>query len=99
MMMFEEMGFCGDLNFFSALLNKVKVEVVVPQNQIELDSMVDNNYSDEKIDVDETNFDVHDQFYLLSFYSMMKPYCSWIYQRNIDNRMGDAEIEDADAEL
>ncbi|KAM3307471.1 mucin-2-like [Capsicum chacoense] len=29
----------------------------------------------------------------------MKPDYSWIYQRNIDNRMGDAEIEDADAEL
>ncbi|KAF3648776.1 hypothetical protein FXO38_05301 [Capsicum annuum] len=29
----------------------------------------------------------------------MKPNYSWIYQRNIDNRMGDAEIEDADDEL
>ncbi|KAM3396957.1 hypothetical protein P3S68_000469 [Capsicum galapagoense] len=70
MMMFEKGGFCGDLDFFPALLNKVKVKVVVPQNQIELDSMVDNDYSDEEIDVDETNFDVHDQFYLLSLYSM-----------------------------
>ncbi|PHT68800.1 hypothetical protein T459_28287 [Capsicum annuum] len=29
----------------------------------------------------------------------MEPDYSWIYQRNIDNRMGDAEIEDADDEL
>ncbi|PHT45080.1 Cytokinin riboside 5'-monophosphate phosphoribohydrolase LOG4 [Capsicum baccatum] len=28
-----------------------------------------------------------------------EPDYSWIYQRNIDNRMGDAEIEDVDDEL
>ncbi|PHT65585.1 hypothetical protein T459_30010 [Capsicum annuum] len=59
MMMFEEMGFCGDLDFFSAPLKKV----VALQNWIEPDSVVDDDYSDEEIDV-------HDQFYLLSLYSM-----------------------------
>ncbi|PHT52958.1 hypothetical protein CQW23_07420 [Capsicum baccatum] len=59
-MMFEEMGFYDDLDFFCALLKKVDVEVVAPQNQIEPDSMVDDDYSDEEIDVDEPNFDVHD---------------------------------------
>ncbi|PHU30680.1 hypothetical protein BC332_02773 [Capsicum chinense] len=29
----------------------------------------------------------------------MKPDYCWIYQRNIDNRMSDAEIEDVDDEL
>ncbi|PHU24847.1 hypothetical protein BC332_03179 [Capsicum chinense] len=71
MMMFEEMGFCGYLDFFPALLKKVKVKVVAPQNQIEPDSVVDDDYSDEEIDVDDPNFDVHDQFYLLSLYSMV----------------------------
>ncbi|PHU06803.1 hypothetical protein BC332_23292 [Capsicum chinense] len=70
MMMFEEMGFCGDLDFFPAPLKEMKVEVIAPQNQIEPDSVVDDDYSDEKIDVDEPNFDGHDQFYLLSLYSM-----------------------------
>ncbi|KAF3635158.1 hypothetical protein FXO38_23940 [Capsicum annuum] len=71
MMMFEEIESCGDLDFFSALLKKVGVEVVSPQNQIEPDSVVDDDYNDEEIDVDEPNFDVHDQFYLLSLYSMI----------------------------
>ncbi|PHT50137.1 hypothetical protein CQW23_09884 [Capsicum baccatum] len=70
MMMFEEIEFCGDLDFFPAPLKEVGVEVVAPQNQIELDSVVDDDYSDEEIDVDEPNFDVYDQFYLLSLYSM-----------------------------
>ncbi|KAF3637659.1 hypothetical protein BC332_07442 [Capsicum chinense] len=51
MMMFEEMRFCGDLDFFPAPLKKVKVEVVAPQNRIEPDSVVDDDYSDEEIDV------------------------------------------------
>ncbi|KAM3340443.1 hypothetical protein P3S68_030313 [Capsicum galapagoense] len=71
MMIFEEMGFCGDLDFFPAPLKEVEVKVVAPQNQIEPDSMVDDDYSDEEIDVDEPNFDVHDQFYFLSLYSML----------------------------
>ncbi|KAF3628889.1 hypothetical protein FXO38_27985 [Capsicum annuum] len=71
MMMFEEMGFYGDLDFFPAPLEEVKVEMVTPQNQMELDSVVDDDYSDEEIDVDQTNFDVHDQFYLLSLYSIV----------------------------
>ncbi|PHU05327.1 hypothetical protein BC332_26149 [Capsicum chinense] len=70
MMIFEEMGLCGDLDFFPASLKEVEVKMVAPQNQIEPDSMVDDDYSDEEIDVDEPNFDVHDQFYLLSLYSM-----------------------------
>ncbi|PHU23166.1 hypothetical protein BC332_08273 [Capsicum chinense] len=69
--LFDEMTFCGDLDFFPALLKKVKVKVVAPQNQIEPDFVVDDDYSDEEIDVDEPNFDVHDQFYLLSVYSMV----------------------------
>ncbi|PHT76500.1 hypothetical protein T459_20022 [Capsicum annuum] len=31
--------------------------------------------------------------------NMMEPDYSWIYQRNIDNRIGKAENEDADDEL
>ncbi|PHT38295.1 hypothetical protein CQW23_21868 [Capsicum baccatum] len=70
MMMFVKMKFCGDLYFFSAPLKKVGMEVVASQNQIEPNSVVDDDYSDEEIDVEESNFDVHDQFYLLSLYSM-----------------------------
>ncbi|KAF3619890.1 hypothetical protein FXO38_32677 [Capsicum annuum] len=70
-MMFKEMRFYDDLDFFRALLKKVDVEMVAPQNQIKLDSVVDDDYSDEEIDVDEPNFDVHDQFYLLSLYTMV----------------------------
>ncbi|PHU19308.1 hypothetical protein BC332_10459 [Capsicum chinense] len=58
MMIFEEMKFCGDLDFFPSPLKKVEMEVIAPQNQIELDSVVDDNYSDEEIDVDEPNFDI-----------------------------------------
>ncbi|PHT54636.1 Protein ETHYLENE INSENSITIVE 3 [Capsicum baccatum] len=75
MIMFEEMGFCVDLDFFPAPLKKVEVEVVSPQIQIEPDSVVDDDYGDEEIDVDELNFDVHDQFYLLSLYSMVLQKC------------------------
>ncbi|KAH0666946.1 hypothetical protein KY290_029103 [Solanum tuberosum] len=54
MMMFEEMGFCGDLDFFPAPLKEVEVEVAAPQSQTEPDSVVDDDYSDEEeIDVDE----------------------------------------------
>ncbi|KAF3658314.1 hypothetical protein FXO38_13279 [Capsicum annuum] len=72
MMIFEKMGLCGDLDFFPAPLKKVevKLEVVVSQNQIESNFVVDDDYSDKEIDVDEPNFDVLDQFYLLSLYSM-----------------------------
>ncbi|KAF3659896.1 hypothetical protein FXO38_12403 [Capsicum annuum] len=35
---------------------------------------------------------------LLCYDSLMKPDYSWIYQRNIDSRMGEAENEDADDE-
>uniref|UniRef100_M1A5I8 EIL1 n=1 Tax=Solanum tuberosum TaxID=4113 RepID=M1A5I8_SOLTU len=53
-MMFEEMGFCGDLDFFPAPLKEVEVEVAAPQSQTEPDSVVDDDYSDEEeIDVDE----------------------------------------------
>ncbi|KAM3344812.1 hypothetical protein P3S68_024521 [Capsicum galapagoense] len=73
MMIFEKMGFCGDLDFFPAPLKKVevKLKVIVPQNQIESNFVVDDDYSDKEIDVDESNFDVHDQFYLLSLDSMV----------------------------
>ncbi|KAL3335845.1 hypothetical protein AABB24_031863 [Solanum stoloniferum] len=49
MMMFEEMGFCGDLDFFPAPLKEV--EVAAPQTEAE--QVVDDDYSDEDIDVDE----------------------------------------------
>ncbi|KAF3646735.1 hypothetical protein FXO37_20309 [Capsicum annuum] len=77
MMIFEKMGFCGDLDFFPAPLKEVELEVVASQNQIEPDSVVDDDYSDKEIDVNEPNFDVHDQFYLLSLYSMV--ICSLIF--------------------
>ncbi|KAM3235970.1 hypothetical protein P3L10_016007 [Capsicum annuum] len=88
MMIFEKMGLCGDLDFFPAPLKKVevKLEVVVSQNQIESNFVVDDDYSDKEIDVDEPNFDVLDQFYLLSLYSMVIFYvlicrnkdCKWV---------------------
>ncbi|CAN4100716.1 unnamed protein product [Withania somnifera] len=49
MMMFQEMGFCGDLDFFPALLKEV--EVAAPQAEPE--QVDDDDYSDEDIDVDE----------------------------------------------
>ncbi|MCD9640409.1 Protein ETHYLENE INSENSITIVE 3 [Datura stramonium] len=49
MMMFEEMGFCGDLDFFPAPLKEV--EVAAPHT--EPGQVVDDDYSDEDIDVDE----------------------------------------------
>ncbi|KAI5667179.1 hypothetical protein M9H77_17032 [Catharanthus roseus] len=49
MMMFEEMGFCGDLDFFSAPLKEPDVEA--PNNEQE--PVVDDDYSDDEIDVDE----------------------------------------------
>ncbi|XP_060172739.1 protein ETHYLENE INSENSITIVE 3-like [Lycium barbarum] len=50
MMMFEEMGFCGDLDFFPAPLKEVE-PAAAPQT--EPDPVVDDDYSDEEIDVDE----------------------------------------------
>ncbi|PHT46471.1 ETHYLENE INSENSITIVE 3-like 1 protein [Capsicum baccatum] len=49
MMMFEEMGFCGDLDFFPAPLKEV--DVAVPHTEPE--QVVDDDYSDEDIDVEE----------------------------------------------
>ncbi|OIS96221.1 PREDICTED: protein ETHYLENE INSENSITIVE 3-like [Nicotiana attenuata] len=51
MMMFEEMGFCGDLDFFPALLKEV--EVAAPLTEPEPEPAMDDDYSDEDIDVDE----------------------------------------------
>ncbi|KAG6761865.1 hypothetical protein POTOM_035104 [Populus tomentosa] len=49
MSMFDEMGFCGDIDFFCAPL--VEGEVAAPQAEPE--ATVDDDYSDEEIDVDE----------------------------------------------
>ncbi|GMJ15454.1 ETHYLENE-INSENSITIVE3 [Hibiscus trionum] len=47
MMMFDEMGICGDLDFFSAPLGEKDPAAASP------DSVVEDDYSDEEIDVDE----------------------------------------------
>ncbi|XP_060197110.1 protein ETHYLENE INSENSITIVE 3-like [Lycium barbarum] len=49
MMMFEEMGFCGDLDFFPTPLKEV--EAAAPQGDPE--PLMDDDYSDEEIEVDE----------------------------------------------
>ncbi|XP_009798829.1 ETHYLENE INSENSITIVE 3-like 1 protein [Nicotiana sylvestris] len=51
MMMFEEMGFCGDLDFFPAPLKEV--EVAAPHTEPKPELVVDDDYSDEEIDMDE----------------------------------------------
>ncbi|GAA0156040.1 EIN3-like protein [Lithospermum erythrorhizon] len=51
MMMFEEMGFCGDLDFFPAPMKQQ--EVGAPQEEPEAEPVVEDDYSDEEIDVDE----------------------------------------------
>ncbi|KAF2322278.1 hypothetical protein GH714_010112 [Hevea brasiliensis] len=48
MMMFDEMGFCGDMDFFSAPLGE---DGAAPQAEPE--PTVEDDYSDEEIDVDE----------------------------------------------
>ncbi|XP_031111503.1 protein ETHYLENE INSENSITIVE 3-like [Ipomoea triloba] len=53
MMMFEEMGFCGDLDFFPAAL-KEPADVVAPPPVMEAEAVVvEDDYSDEEIEVDE----------------------------------------------
>ncbi|GMI84061.1 ETHYLENE-INSENSITIVE3 [Hibiscus trionum] len=47
MMMFDEMGICGDLDFFSAEKD------LAAASQSEADAAVEDDYSDEEIDVDE----------------------------------------------
>nr|KYP38936.1 Protein ETHYLENE INSENSITIVE 3 [Cajanus cajan] len=49
MMMFEDMGFCGDLDMFSAPLG----EGDITARQTEPEAIVEDDYSDEEIDVDE----------------------------------------------
>ncbi|KAJ6410126.1 hypothetical protein OIU84_009593 [Salix udensis] len=49
MSMFDEMGFCGDMDFFCAPL--VEGDVAAPQAEPEAN--VEDDYSDEEIDVDE----------------------------------------------
>ncbi|CAK7329174.1 unnamed protein product [Dovyalis caffra] len=49
MSMFDEMGFCGDMDFFCAPL--VEGDVAAPQTEQE--ATVEDDYSDEDIDVDE----------------------------------------------
>nr|ATE62978.1 EIN3-like2 protein [Petunia x hybrida] len=52
MMMFDEMGFCGgDLDFFPAPLKEV--ETTAPLTEPEPEPVVDDDYSDDEIDVDE----------------------------------------------
>ncbi|KAA8544468.1 hypothetical protein F0562_022492 [Nyssa sinensis] len=49
MMMFDEMSFCGDLDFFSAPMREGDVAAL----QTEPDAVVEDDYTDEDIDVDE----------------------------------------------
>ncbi|KAE8712142.1 Protein ETHYLENE INSENSITIVE 3 [Hibiscus syriacus] len=49
MMMFEDTGICGDMDFFSAPLG----EKDVGASQTELEATVEDDYTDEEIDVDE----------------------------------------------
>ncbi|XP_007016682.2 PREDICTED: protein ETHYLENE INSENSITIVE 3 [Theobroma cacao] len=49
MMIFEEMGICGDMDFFSAPLG----EKDVAASQTEPEATVEDDYTDEEIDVDE----------------------------------------------
>ncbi|KAK8605096.1 hypothetical protein V6N13_082553 [Hibiscus sabdariffa] len=49
MMMFEDMGICGDMDFFGAPLG----EKDVGASQTEPEATVEDDYSDEEIDVDE----------------------------------------------
>ncbi|GAA0167390.1 hypothetical protein LIER_22335 [Lithospermum erythrorhizon] len=44
MMMFEEMGFCGDLDFFPAPMKQQ--EVGAPQEEPKADRVVEDAYSD-----------------------------------------------------
>ncbi|GAB2275046.1 Protein ETHYLENE INSENSITIVE 3 [Dionaea muscipula] len=48
--MFEELGFCGDFDLFSAQM-PTEVDAIAPQNVCE--GGVEDDYSDEEIDVDE----------------------------------------------
>ncbi|AET00045.1 putative transcription factor EIL family [Medicago truncatula] len=50
MMMFEDMGFCGDLDVFCGTLGEGDISSV---RQTEPDSVVEDDYSDEEMDVDE----------------------------------------------
>ncbi|XVF46387.1 hypothetical protein PTKIN_Ptkin03bG0022700 [Pterospermum kingtungense] len=49
MMMFEEMGICGDMDFFGAPLEEKDAAV----SQAEPEATVEDDYTDEEIDVDE----------------------------------------------
>ncbi|KAK8498363.1 hypothetical protein V6N13_052134 [Hibiscus sabdariffa] len=49
MMMFEDMGICGDMDFFGAPLGEKDVGV----SQADPEATVEDDYSDEEIDVDE----------------------------------------------
>ncbi|XP_057441509.1 ETHYLENE INSENSITIVE 3-like 1 protein [Lotus japonicus] len=49
MMMFDEMGFCGDLDLFCGSLGEGDIAV----KQTESEAVVDDDYSDEEMDVDE----------------------------------------------
>ncbi|KAK4780466.1 hypothetical protein SAY87_016572 [Trapa incisa] len=56
MMMFEDMGICGDLDFFSGPIMDAHIAAAgAPQHATLPDAMVDDDYSDEEeeIDVDE----------------------------------------------
>lgn len=52
MIMFDEMGYCGDLDFFSAPLGEGGDMAAPTQNESEA-IVEDDDYSDEEIDVDE----------------------------------------------
>ncbi|XP_022858519.1 protein ETHYLENE INSENSITIVE 3-like [Olea europaea var. sylvestris] len=51
MMIFDEMGFCGDLDFFSSAPLK-EADVCGPQ-PVEQEPVVEDDYTDEEMDVDE----------------------------------------------
>ncbi|CAN4092559.1 unnamed protein product [Withania somnifera] len=53
MMMFEDIGVCGDLDFFPAPLKEVETAAAVAVPPIEPEPLMDDDYSDEEIDVDE----------------------------------------------
>ncbi|KAK6164023.1 hypothetical protein DH2020_000887 [Rehmannia glutinosa] len=51
MMLFEDMGFCGDLDFFSSA--PIKESDVCPLQSAEPEPIVEDDYTDDEIDVDE----------------------------------------------
>ncbi|XP_051141853.1 protein ETHYLENE INSENSITIVE 3-like [Andrographis paniculata] len=53
MMMFEDMGFCNDFDFFATGAPMKEVDVCPSLQMAEADPVVEDDYTDEEIDVDE----------------------------------------------